>query len=120
MPLRLKETPLSDDLPLLNDRRSRRTTRHFLIVETAKKMAGEIYDGLAKDNEFYKVYKNRGRFINVIYPRLLDEARATLANVLATNAPELLKQQIFDALIKDNAMVKGRAWSPETKANEVF
>lgn len=80
---------------------------HKVIAETAKSMAGEIYESMAESNDWYKRNPSRSKFVKAVWPTLVDEARATLARMLALPGGEELKETIADALIKDNALQRG-------------
>lgn len=87
---------------------------HKLIAETAQAMAHELYDTMMQDNVWYKAWKSANvgasvkaletRFVNRNWPRLVPEARATLAKMLAGPYDGALKQQIYQALILDNSL----------------
>lgn len=91
---------------------------HKMIAETAQSMAHELYDALMKKNGWYAVWKlthsNMGpkaleaAFVKKTWPKLLGQARATLAGMLTGPLDEGLKEQILDALIKDNSLQVGR------------
>lgn len=91
---------------------------HFLVRKTAIEMAESIYEDLMTDNTIYANWKAlcpdltprklQSQFIALMAPKLIEQARATLANMLGTNIPQSLKDQIFDALIKDAALIRGR------------
>lgn len=92
---------------------------HKLIVETAKGLAGAMYeDMMTVDDEVWAEWKERfpdvprsalqDKFIELMYPRLLGEARATLAGMLRGPYPESLKDQIHEALVLDNDLKTGR------------
>jgi hypothetical protein len=48
------------------------------------------------------------RFLELKWPELVEDARATLANMLSTGISQELKDTIFDALIKDEPLRKAR------------
>lgn len=81
---------------------------HKLLRKTAQEMAGALYEHLATDDVFYRLNPSQKHFINTQWPRLLDKARATLAQMLSGNYPDSLKAQIHEALILDNALRRGR------------
>jgi len=91
---------------------------HFLVAETAEKMAYEYYEEIMKDNKVYRKLKAmcpdltpeelQKRWVKMAIPGLLEPARHTLAQLLSTNLAEDLKATISDALIKDNTLRKGR------------
>lgn len=91
---------------------------HPMIRATAIEMAGELYDLMMKNNQQYAEWKRMHpelniaqleiRFLELKWPELIEDARTTLARILAGNAPEELKMQIHDALVKDNALRHAR------------
>lgn len=95
---------------------------HKMIRATAIEMAGSLYDDLMSQNPgLYAMWKAscpnltprrlEAMWIELMWPKLIDKARATLANMLATNINEELKSQISDALIADNQLRRGRGAS---------
>lgn len=91
---------------------------HHLIAETAKDMARELYAKVMQDNDVYADWKAQCNditpelaermFVKMTWPNLVEQARATLAAMLAQPIAEVLKDQISDALIKDNGLKRGR------------
>lgn len=91
---------------------------HWLVRNTAVQMAHELYDHLMQDNEWYAAWKKQNpnsfpkeleeRFVAKNLTTLLPQARATLAGMLRTTADERLKEEIYQALILDATLVKGR------------
>lgn len=93
---------------------------HPLIRATAIEMAGDLYDLMMKNNQQWEEWKKLHpelegnlaaleiRFLELKWPELLGDARATLAGILGTSAPEDLKAQIYDALIKDRGLQMAR------------
>lgn len=88
---------------------------HPLLRATAIEMAGELYDLMMKNNQQYEEWKRLHpelktageleiRFLELKWPELIEDARATLAQMLAGNASEELKVTIHDALVKDNPL----------------
>lgn len=96
-----------------------KTSAHFIVAQTAKEMAGAMFEELMRDNGRFAAWKAvcpeltpgelQTRFIAQMWPLLIKSARATLAQMLATNISETLKAQISDALIKDASLKRGRA-----------
>lgn len=92
---------------------------HFLVAETAEKIAHEMYEEIMKDNKIYNRFKRmcpdltpeelQKRWVKVAVPQLLEQARHTLADLLTTNLADDLKNTISDALIKDNSLRRGRS-----------
>jgi hypothetical protein len=92
---------------------------HPLIRSTAIEMAGDLYDLMMKNNVQFAEWKKMHpelrtlaeleiRFIELKWPELLEDARTTLAGMLAGNASEELKMQIHDALVKDHGLRMAR------------
>lgn len=91
---------------------------HFLIAETAMAMAHELYSMAMRDNKVYAEWKAQcpeltpgileERFCELLWPRLLEQARATLTKMLSGPYDQVLKTQIADALILDNTLRRGR------------
>lgn len=88
---------------------------HPLLRATAIEMAGDLYDLMMKNNqqfaEWKRLHPDLGtlaeleiRFIELKWPELIEDARATLARMLAGGASEELKTTIHDALVKDNPL----------------
>ena len=97
-----------------------RVHAHKLVLETARAMAASLFEDLAKDNarwaEFQATWpegltraKAERMWVEGMAPKLLGEARDTLARLLNTNLAPDLKDQIADALILDNTLRRGRA-----------
>lgn len=87
-----------------------RSACHVLIARTAKEMAGVAYDEYAlKNNEWYRKHPDRNLYIAEAWSLFIHPARGLLARVLAEkNIPESYKQEIYEALILDNSLQKGR------------
>lgn len=115
---------VKDETFLLNGRKVKNLKYcHALVRDTAKQLAGAIYETAMRDNENYMVWKKlcndmepagmQAEWINLMWPRMLDDARATLAKMLGAPGNEHLKPAIHDALIKDaNLRAKGRGPKP--------
>lgn len=91
---------------------------HELIVKTAKELCGAHYEELMKNDKLFAAWKAKhseaaetalqGLFIEHYYPGYLEVARATLTGLLNTKLDPILKDQIADALIKDQTLRRGR------------
>ena len=87
---------------------------HKLIAETAKEMAAAAVGEMLEDDKIYTQAKVKwpdltlkqleATLIKNTWPNLIEQARATLAKLLATNIDESLKDQIANALILDNSL----------------
>jgi hypothetical protein len=81
---------------------------HELVASTAKGMAECLYEELARDNTFFKNNPDRKKFVDLMYPILVEQARTTLAGMLGGTMDETLKEQIHDALVKDSTLPRKR------------
>lgn len=91
-----------------------RRSCHKMLRTVAVEMAHEVYDDLMKDNSRYKHWKAlcpdlspevcERLFVKQMWPHMVEQARATLTNMLTTNIAETLKDQIAEALIRDNSL----------------
>lgn len=91
---------------------------HFLVAETAEKIAHAQFEQVMKDNKIFNRWKRlcpdltteelEKRWVKMAVPGLLEQARHTLADLLSTNLADDLKATISDALIKDNSLRRGR------------
>lgn len=91
---------------------------HKLIRATAIDMAADLYQDVMKDNKIYAQWKSvcpeltptlcEAMFLELLWPKLIPKARATLASMLGGNYPETWKQEVYQALIDDNGLMVGR------------
>jgi hypothetical protein len=91
---------------------------HRLVVSTAKAMAHELYDAVMQDNELYAYWKSQCEeltpqiaerlFVKLLYPKLIEAARATLVKMLTQPTLAHLHEDIYDALTKDYVLRAGR------------
>jgi len=99
----------------------RQITAHKLVLETAQKMAHELYDEvMSGSNEMYRGWKERcdageltreegeKLFVQLIAPKLLEPARAILAHMLSDNSLSHLHSEIYEAMLLDNAIRAAR------------
>lgn len=77
---------------------------HKLIADTAKQMAAEVYEVLAKDNAFFRRFPRRRHYVAAQWPVFVPDARATLAQMLTGDAPQGVKDQIEEALMLDRPL----------------
>lgn len=82
-------------------------------------MAHELYDTVMQNDFWYAYWKKQNpglegkaleaKFVARNLARLLPQARATLAQMLQEPGTDPLhKEQIYDALMKDSTLVRGR------------
>ena len=92
---------------------------HGLVASTAAAISREIYSQMmGKSNALYHQWKAQypmltpqeceERFVEMMTPKMLEQARATLAKMLGQPGNEDLKPAISDALIADNQIRFGR------------
>lgn len=100
-----------------------RVHAHKLVYETAQEMARALYGDLMRNNVAYAGWKKacesfgddisnplvlERRFLEEVVPHLIEQARATLAEMLGQPINEGLKKSIYDALLKDAPFRAGR------------
>lgn len=91
---------------------------HWMIKETAQAMAHECYAAMMQRNDWYAQWKEaypgrdsdwlEDRWVKWKWGDFIDGARAILAESLSKPMDEDLKFQIYDALLKDNTLIRGR------------
>lgn len=82
---------------------------HEQVASIAKAMAGEIYDNWAKNNVWYRLNPDREVYVNKAWGLLLEAARGLMTDMLTREStPEILKTQIYDALVLDNGLRRGK------------
>lgn len=89
---------------------SKRGWVHPQIKEVAEGMAQKLYESLAaRSNLWYEQNPNRDAFVARQWPLLIPQARATLAQMLASPAYDVeMKDKIAQALIDDQKLRAGR------------
>ena len=91
---------------------------HKLIAATAQAMAHELYDTCMHNNHWYGWWKKQHpgassrqlelAFVRKNAPKLVESARAILARRLDLSNDEAEKSIIYEALLLDNTLVRGR------------
>lgn len=91
---------------------------HFMVRKAAMEVAGELYEKMMSNDALFKRWKelNPGleggglekAFIMKNWPRCIPVARATLAVMLRGPLADGLKEEIVDALHKDQTLRAGR------------
>jgi len=74
-------------------------------------MAEEYYEVMAYHNEFRRLNPSRKRFVKVLWPKLLEQARVVLAGTLGEGSLLLedQKELVAEALVLDNQLrINGR------------
>lgn len=91
---------------------------HRMVAKAAAEMAGHAYELIMKNDVLFKAWKSENpgatakaletRFISKFGECYLEQARATLAGMLAGPYDEVTKAAIHEALILDATLMKGR------------
>lgn len=91
---------------------------HKLVAETAKGLANDLYEDLMGHNELYSKWKAthpslnadglRRAFVARNWNRLVEPARTTLALMLRGEIDNAAKEQIYEALVLDATLIRGR------------
>lgn len=93
---------------------------HKLVHETAVAMCHELYDTMMLDNQWYSQWKAQNqdlagqprqltaRFVTKNLAKVIPQARATLAGMLSRTTDPELQRTIYDALLLDNTLLRGR------------
>lgn len=98
---------------------------HWLVAKTAKEMANELFEVYARHNDTYRILRERGevtekqarkRFVNRVAPKLYEDARNTLVQMLGEpddRVAPMMKEQIYEAILKDNPLRANRLVAKE-------
>lgn len=93
---------------------------HKLVHATAVQMAHAQFEALMHDNDWFALWKKlnpgiestkglEARFVAGAIGKLLGPARAQMAKMLALpGLDEMVKRQIYEALVLDNTLIRGR------------
>jgi hypothetical protein len=93
---------------------------HRLVAEVAVEMAHELFEVYAADNAIYHALRANGEitekaarlvFVERVAPRLLQDARQTLAKMLSHPddvVPKAQKDEILEALVLDAPLMANR------------
>ena len=93
---------------------------HRLVAEVAVEMAHELFEIYASDNTIYRALRANGEvsekaarlvFVERVAPRLLQDARQTLAKMLSQPddiVPTAQKDEIAEALVLDAPLMASR------------
>jgi hypothetical protein len=89
--------------------RRKQVVAHALVAKTAEEMANEVYEEMAKTNEFYAAYPTRKAWVDSAIPRFVEYARKSLAELLSKPGfPEDQKEVIYNALVLDGSLPRHR------------
>ena len=92
---------------------------HKVIRKVAMEAAGELYERLMGDDQFYDAWRNQNpglspkqletRFIAKNWGKCIDFARASLACMLSRpDVADSLKEDIVEVLTLDATLIRGR------------
>jgi hypothetical protein len=91
---------------------------HKLVHETAVAMAHELYDTMMQDDLWYRLWKKKNPeadsqeleelFVERNLAKMIPQARATLTKMMTNTSDEALKEVIYNALVLDNTLIRGR------------
>lgn len=96
-----------------------------LVAQTAIEMAHELFEVYARENAIYHALRQRGeitekqaraRFVKRVAPKLLEDARTTLTQMLGKPDDQVapgMKEEIYEALVRDNALRANRMVAKE-------
>jgi hypothetical protein len=101
------------------NRASRKVYAHKQVLEVALEMSHEVYaEIMQRDNELYAEWLKmcpdltptlaEELFVELLLPKMLEPARATLAKMLGMAQYKSLHEGIYNALIQDNILRQGR------------
>lgn len=103
---------------LLTPQPPQRIHAHKLVAATAQAMAHEVYDTCMHNNHWYAWWKKQHpgatpkqlelAFVRKNAGKFLESARAMLARRLDLSNDEAEKSTIYEALLLDNTLVRGR------------
>lgn len=99
-----------------NRRWNKKSYAHKMVAELQVEMAHAVYDALAskphgEGDRFVQDYPSETAFVNMVAPTLRDDARATLAEMLARDdVSDSDKNKIYDALLMDACIPNEDRW----------
>lgn len=79
---------------------------HKMVRDSAKAICAAFWEQCAMDNVFYKQFPSRELYVQQKWGVFVDEARASLAQMLGGKYPENMKLKIYEAL-QYNAAAQG-------------
>ena len=87
---------------------------HKVVMKVARSFCGELYEVYASRKPgFYEAFPSQNEFIRQYWIYFIGAARATLAQMLASNIDDDLKKIIHDGLIKDASLASTRKHVPQ-------
>lgn len=89
---------------------------HRIVMRSARKFCEELYQVYARKMPgFYAAFPSENDFAKRFWPHFIGVARATLARSLESNLSDDLKNEIYDALIRDQSLAASRRHVPQIK-----
>ncbi len=85
---------------------------HKSVREIAKNMAGDAYEEMARNDDFYKQHPNQNLFIAKNWKHFLGFARQSLLAILGGDYPDAMKADALDVYIKDRVLQDVREGVP--------
>ena len=92
---------------------------HWRVRDIATEMGHVLYDHLMHEDDFYKEWirqtpgltakEREAYFVHRNLSRLIPQARATLTTMMIETTDDALREDIYDALLLDATLVRGRA-----------
>lgn len=95
-------------------------TVHKVIRDAAVGIAHETYEALMSRNDWYKLWKDEWpelafhpeklekKWVNLHWAQYIEPAKAALVALLNSPVPEVLKEEIANALVLDRQLVRTR------------
>jgi len=94
---------------------------HWQVKDVAVALAHEVYELAMSNNQFRADFKELwgregvatekeliAKFVEINWPRLIPQARATLAEMLRGPYDDDMKEKIMEALSLDSTLIRGR------------
>lgn len=91
---------------------------HVQVKEVAMGLAQALFEEFMTRNEVFAEFKRQhpelttsqleAKFVAHLWPQLIDPARATMAGMLNGPYSDEVKEDIMDALVKDQTLAQGR------------
>lgn len=77
---------------------------HALVAKTARGIAAEVYEDLARDDGFFRLHPNQRVFVRTKWQHFVEPAVKTLGSMLGGNYSAAHKDAIYEALLKHWAL----------------
>ena len=94
---------------------------HPIVKNAAIELAQQLYEKLAKDNNWYAVNGEMDIWVQTSWGDLIPAARAILAKTLSSPSISVeMKDTIADALIQDHSLRHGRNRAQQRRRKGLF